>query len=190
MMRLEELPNSEPEEKTVLMLRRHWIDVVRMFFFSAMLLVIPVTILIFFSITQTDVFADPLWGPLASVLFLGYFFMVFMLSVTEMTDYWLDVWIVTTERVINTEQLGLFNRVVSELHLRQIQDITSEMKGVLETFLTFGDVYIQTAAAKDRFQFKNIDNPDDIKVKITGMVEICKTKHTHRDEHTGIVVEK
>jgi membrane protein YdbS with pleckstrin-like domain len=182
MMRLAELPNSVPEEKPVLMLRRHWIDVLRMFLFTFMLLIVPIGTLIFFGVTGSHVFSSPLWGPMASVLFMSYFFIVFILTLTEITDYWLDVWIVTTERVINTEQLGLFHRIVSELHLRQIQDITSEMQGLLETFLTFGDVYIQTAAAKVRFQFKNIDNPDQVKIKIGEMVEICKTSHGHREQ--------
>ncbi len=152
-----------------------------MFVFTAMLMVVPIAVLIFFSFTKNDVFADPIWGPVASIVFMGYLLIVFMLTITEITDYWLDVWIVTTERIINTEQFGLFHRVISEMHLRQIQDITSEMTGPLQTFLTFGNVYIQTAAEKERFQFKNIDNPDEIKVLISGMVETCKTTHRHRE---------
>ncbi|MFA5945845.1 MAG: hypothetical protein WC802_02970 [Patescibacteria group bacterium] len=193
MMRLTELPNSEPEEKVVLVLRRHWIDVVRLLIFTGMLLIVPVVILIYFNLTKVDIFNDPATGPISAVVFSAYFLLVFVLTITAITDYWLDVWIVTSERVIDIEQKGLFNRVVSELHLRQIQDITSEMKGFLATFLTFGDVFIQTAAAKDRFQFKNIDNPDDVKITISKLVEACKLHHGHSDkvdDSTGLVVEK
>jgi uncharacterized membrane protein YdbT with pleckstrin-like domain len=74
-------------------------------------------------------------------------------------DYYLDVWIITDTRVVNIEQKGLFSRQISELELENIQDITTEVKGVIPTFLNYGDVFIQTAAEKERFIFRNIPDP-------------------------------
>jgi hypothetical protein len=74
-------------------------------------------------------------------------------------DYYLDVWIVTTKRIVNIEQVGLFNRQISELEHSKIQDVTSEVKGFLPTFFQYGYVYVQTAAEKARFTFKQIPDP-------------------------------
>ncbi len=179
MICLDKLPNSQPKETVKVFLRRHWIDVVRIFLFTSVLLAVPAVIFAALSFSQMDIIYQPFWGPVAKLLLAAYILIVFVLTLTEITDYWLDVWIVTTERVINTEQKGLFNRVVSEVHLEQIQDITSETRGMLETFLTYGDVFIQTAGERERFQFKNVDNPDDVKITVSELVTTCKNMHHH-----------
>jgi uncharacterized membrane protein YdbT with pleckstrin-like domain len=78
-------------------------------------------------------------------------------------DYYFDVWIVTNERVINIEQKGLFVRDVSELQFSRIQDVTSEVRGMIPTMLNFGDVEVQTAAEEERFLFRQVPDPYRIK---------------------------
>jgi hypothetical protein len=88
----------------------------------------------------------------------------------------LDVWIVTDQRIINIEQKGLFSRVVSELELENIQDITSDVRGVIATFLNYGDLFVQTAAEKERFIFRNIPDPYKVKDMIMNLQEKVETK--------------
>src|SRR3990167_7284967 len=79
-------------------------------------------------------------------------------------EFYLDVWVVTNERVINVDQRRLFSRRVSEVRLAQVQDITSEVEGFLHTFFKFGDINLQTAAESGKFTFKNIPNPDNVRI--------------------------
>lgn len=81
-------------------------------------------------------------------------------------DYYLDVWIVTNERIVNIEQKGLFNRHISELRFSKVQDVTSSANGLIATILNFGDVYVQTAAEQERFVFRQVGNPFAIKDEI------------------------
>jgi uncharacterized membrane protein YdbT with pleckstrin-like domain len=60
-------------------------------------------------------------------------------------SYYLDVWIITTERIIDIEQHGLFHRAVSEIAVERVQNVTVETPGFLATMLGFGNVKIQTA---------------------------------------------
>ena len=179
MLCLDKLPNSQPEESVHVFLRRHWIDVLKIGFFTSLLLLVPVAVYAVAQLSGLDVLTHPVWGPASALILASYLLIVYSITLTEVTDYWLDVWIVTSERIINGEQHGLFNRLVSEVHLEQIQDITSETKGFLETFLTYGDVYIQTAGERERFRFKNVDNPDDVKITISELVTTCKNTHHH-----------
>lgn len=78
-------------------------------------------------------------------------------------DYFFDVWIITNERIINIEQKGLFVRTVSELKFSRIQDVTSEVSGMIPTILNFGDVKIQTASEEDMFLFRHVPDPYHIK---------------------------
>lgn len=179
MICLDKLPNSQPEEKVSVFLRRHWIELLKIFFFTGLMLLVPVAIGVILKLFSIDLLSNPFWGPASILVLASYILIVYSITLTEFTDYWLDVWIVTTERVLNAEQHGLFNRLVSEVHLEQIQDITSETKGFLETFLTYGDVYVQTAGERERFRFKNVDNPDDVKISISELVTTCKNMHHH-----------
>lgn len=178
-MNLDTLPNKLPNETVVLFLRRHWIDLLRIFFFSGVLFVLPAVVGTLIELANPELLIHPFWGPSLLAILFAYLLVVLVLTCTELTDYWLDVWIVTNERIINTEQQGLFNRVVSEVYLYQVQDVTSETKGLIATFLTFGDVFVQTAAERERFEFKNIDNPDDVKTAIVGLSKTCKNNHHH-----------
>lgn len=181
-MNLDSLPNRLPDETIVLFLRRHWIDLFRIFAFTTVMIALPVIIGAAMTLGDSTILQNIFWGPFLTLTLFAYLLMVLILTFTELTDYWLDVWIVTTERIINTEQAGLFNRVVSEVYLYQIQDVTSETKGFLATFLTFGNVYAQTAAERERFEFKNIDNPDDVKIVIAGLTKTCKDTHQHHHD--------
>lgn len=86
-------------------------------------------------------------------------------------DVSFDVWIITEERIVNIEQKGLFTRRVSELRFHTIQDVTSEVNGVLPSILNYGDVLVQTAGENPRFIFRNIPNPIEVKDRIMQLAE-------------------
>lgn len=185
MMCLKNLPNARPGEHLVLFLRRHWIEVFRILAFTLFLIALPLVISAGLFVIDAPALTHPVFAPLLTSLLGAYLVIILSITLTEITDYWLDVWIVTNERIINSEQHGLFNRVVSEVFLNQVQDITSEQRGLIGTFLTFGNVYIQTAAERERFIFKGIDNPDLIKVQIGELISTCKTTHHHAPKDTS-----
>jgi uncharacterized membrane protein YdbT with pleckstrin-like domain len=94
---------------------------------------------------------------LESFLWLIYWLALFIVWI----NFYLDVWIVTDNRVVNIEQLNLFSRHISELKHSKIQDVTSEVQGLLPTLFGYGNVYIQTAGNKQRFVFKQIPESTD-----------------------------
>ncbi len=73
--------------------------------------------------------------------------------------YYLNMNVVTEQRIVDINQVGLFSHVVAELNLDRIEDVTSESNGVLGNIFDFGNVYVQTAGTVDRFKFENIPNP-------------------------------
>lgn len=77
--------------------------------------------------------------------------------------YLLDIWIVTDHRIIDSEQHGFFKRTVAELSLSKIQDISVEISGLIPTFLDYGNLEIQTAGTENKFMFKQIPHPNEVK---------------------------
>ena len=95
-------------------------------------------------------------------------------------DYYFDIWIITSERIINIEQKGMFTRVVSELRYSRIQDVTAEVIGVLPTIINYGDVKIQTAAEENEFLFRTVSDPYRIKYIIMNLMKQGEAKAPKR----------
>lgn len=155
----------------MLFLRRHWIYVLQLFFFTGLAAAAPPMITWLLGHTSPTLFGSAT-GSAITLLFISmYYLAVTTFFFQEFIDYYLDVWIVTNERVINIEQLGLFNRVASEMHIALVQDITTEIQGPLRTFLNFGDVHVQSAGQIKRFHFKAVHRPEQIRAVILRLAE-------------------
>lgn len=176
MMRLDHLPNQRPDEHVILFLRRHWFALLAIVAAFVLLVGVPLAAGWYFLDIVEGWLAHPSIGPLLVILGSIYFLSIWLFAFLEFTDYYLDTWIITNERIINIEQEGLFNRTASELDLAAVQDTTAEIRGILQTLFTYGQVHVQTAGEKGRFHFKNIDNPEHVKELITRLVEEDKRR--------------
>lgn len=70
--------------------------------------------------------------------------------------------LITDQRVVDFDQKGFFHRAVSETAYGTIQDVTFEIKGVLQTFFHFGNIDIQTAGAQKNLEIEDVANPERI----------------------------
>lgn len=78
-----------------------------------------------------------------------------------------DIFILTDQRVINLDQTNLFFKRASETELKDIVNVTYEIKGIAKTILNFGDV--QLSGVGDEIStiiLKNVENPHFIHDKI------------------------
>lgn len=85
--------------------------------------------------------------------------------------YYLNMQIITNERVVDITQRSLIHHTTSELHLSRIEDVTAEVSGLFGTFFDYGHVYIQTAGETERFVFHLIPNPQAINKLILDLYE-------------------
>ena len=143
-----------PNEKILMVLHRHWIVIGSKILVGLVLILLPSLALPYF----------PAVGELlgSSQVILWFFFVIYLMAVAVILfifwiDYYLDVWIITSERIVDINQRGLFNREVSEFMLDKVQDITVEIPNMLATMLKFGNIIIQTAG-ENSFSIKQIPN--------------------------------
>lgn len=176
MFHLDHLPNQRPHEHVVLFLRRNWIAVFAIVSAFVFLISVPLIVGYIFWPTVEGWLAHPFFGPLLVIFGSMYFLSIWLFSFLEFTDYYLDTWIVTNERIINIEQEGLFHRTASELDLAAVQDTTAEIRGIAQTMLGYGNVFVQTAGEKGRFHFKSISDPERVKEIVTRLVEEDKQR--------------
>ncbi len=178
MLLLYRLSGKLPDEKIIKVLRRDAFILIKKILFFILLLVLP---LVLFYIVVTSIYPGILYGQISYPIFVlivsFYYLFLWVFFFFSFIDYYLDVWIITNERIINIEQKGFFARIVSEQRLSRIQDVTSEVEGFFPTIFKYGNVYVQTAGAKERFFFHEISNPDQVRNIIIKLVEKSKAAH-------------
>ena len=135
-------------EKVLLVMRKHWFVMLRTVVLFIILLLIPsaaLTILPFFIQNMNSAAIEPFINLLLSMYIMTLLVLLFLFWM----DYYLDMWIITSDRIIDIEQKGLFNRRIGEIPIKHVQDVTLEVEGFIETLLKFGTIRIQTAGERE-----------------------------------------
>ena len=171
MIDLDHLINKKPGEKIVFQMRSHWILFAAELLLLIVLATLPVGLYVVFQGVWPSLLIGTISKPILVLMTSAYYLMLWLFFITKFIDYYLDVYLVTSDRVLDVSQQGMFARTVSELDLARVQDVTSEVKGVLRSLMNFGNVYIQTAAEKERFIFEDVKSPDVIRKRLLELVE-------------------
>ena len=96
------------------------------------------------------------------------------LMIYGFVDFYLDVYVITDKRIVSITQNGFFKRSISELDIRQIQDVNADVQGFFPTLLHYGNVRIQTAAELPNFIFESIPHPYETSKKIVDLHQARK----------------
>lgn len=163
----------EPDEKIIVKVRKHWWRLFTWGFRLFLLAGAPLIVfgaLLAFSRGSIEVGTINLFG-FFFTMWLGVLWILFFI---EWTDYRFDVWVVTSNRIIDIDQAGLFSRDIATVRLEDIEDITIEMYGVFSTMFKFGTLMVQTAGSKNEFYIKNARNPEEAKQEIYKLIHELK----------------
>jgi membrane protein YdbS with pleckstrin-like domain len=154
----------EPGEQVVLETRKHWfvffaellpyaIIAVLPFILPKLLPVAPV-------LAPYAAYFDASTSPAARALIGIWLLFTWTAAWGAFTRYYLNVWVLTNQRIVNIKQRGFFSREVSSLFLSRIQDVTTEVRGLLSSLLNIGNIKVQTAAADVEFVMHGIPYPE------------------------------
>lgn len=165
----------EPDEKVIKTVRKHWfvitLELLTIIFFGLMpvfglifaLALPPEAMVVSFLETQTPtiIFGITAWLLLSA-----------MATAAAWTHYYLDLWIITDRRIIVIDQLGFFNRKVSNFRLERLQDIKISINGLIATLLNYGTVRAQTAsAAESNFESRFLPDPRELQSLIQNAMD-------------------
>lgn len=109
---------------------------------------------------------NPVDLPLLILFASVYYLFVVLYFYTYFVTFYLNLTIITNDRLINITQNGLFSRTIAEIDLYLIQDATSEIKGFFPTLLDYGNVMLQTASAIPHCHIRNVAHPHELRKKI------------------------
>lgn len=171
-------PSQQENEKIYLVVREHWFHL----FLKIMAWALFAVFLVLFNRYAREYVPGLFEGRAGEVthLFTLVYTLFLVLSLFLIfIIYYLNIQIITNLRLVDVDQVGLFSHTVSELHLENIEDVTSETNGFFGTVFNYGMVYVQTAATIERFEFDNVPNPAAIEKLLLDLYE--QIPHHRRD---------
>ncbi len=171
----------EPGEHIVITARKHW------FLFLGELLPYAIIATVPFALPKLLALAPP-FAPYAGLFdyhtilaraVLGVWLLVTWTSAWgAFTRYFLNAWVLTNQRIATIKQRRFFHREVSSLLLPRVQDVTTNVSGVVSSLLGIGDIKVQSAGAEIEFTMRGIPRPEQMRDLILKYVSIEPIKNT------------
>lgn len=162
-----EFDNQRPDEKVVMMRRRHpWVLARTGWVIIAVVVIILIAFLI--------------WGAslISSVVLIVGLIFAAIYAVIRWLIYTNDFFILTDQRIISVEQKGLFSRRVSETELENIYSLAYEIKGFMASMLNFGSIKVSTVGDEiSMIELQNVENPHFVHEKIVGLQKKAREKN-------------
>lgn len=147
-----------PNEQKIADIRRHPIGLIIIYvqFFVAAVLAIGLLAFLVPSVLGSGAGVTTFLAALVLLMvFVGTIFIVLATRVYRGNQL-----IITDLNVTEVQQLGLFNRKVSELTMANIEDVSANTNGIFQTMFNFGTISVETAGAHENFVFKYCPNPN------------------------------
>lgn len=160
-------------EVILLALRSHWFTNVSWILTSAFMFSVP-SLLPFIPIPGLS-------GGLKILLTFTWYLITFAYSFEKFLSWYFDVSIITNRRVVDIDFNNLLDKKFSEAEIRRIQDVSSRVSGVSQTFFNYGTVLIQTAAEQNVIVFEKVPFPS----KITKLLQDLRYSESKKHENGG-----
>lgn len=121
-----------------------------------------------------ELFLLPVGGLALGLLLFSYYFMM----------WYFTVYIVTTERIRQVTQHGLFGKDVVELRLSKIQNISYNIPGFTGEIFKFGTIIIQTFVGD--LVIHMVEHPDETYTKLQDAVHHASGSSEQEDDEEHI----
>lgn len=152
MFHIEDVLQLKDTEDIKLLARRHSVTM-----FPGLLLALALIVIPFF-------FLFPLfsWGWPGLSLFVISALAGILISMRTVLIWDADVLIVSTLRLIDVDQKGVFSRFVTEIPLSAVRDVVWRRKGIVDTVFNVGSLDIQAADVAQKMIISRVGKPESI----------------------------
>lgn len=137
--------NLHPGEQIQLIVRHHWAG-----FLGTLMIVLGmglVPILLVVAASLLDGFTATSIVPVVVLFISGFFIFLLTFLFGAWINFYYDIVFITNKRILNVDQKGLLARGTSELPLLQVQNVSAQVEGFLQTTFNYGTLIIETAGA-------------------------------------------
>lgn len=161
--------NLREGEEPILLLRQHWASFLWPVCRTVICLGVTIPFLSYiFTYSWLTVAVIVWWAVSVVWLIISWFTWYFNLT------------LVTSQRIIDIEQRGMFLRRVREAPHAWIVEVTFEIKGLLATLFGYGNVYVNLGGDKKPICIEAVETPEIIKDKLSKVQEFAQRTETEQ----------
>ncbi|MFZ2152645.1 MAG: PH domain-containing protein [Microgenomates group bacterium] len=161
---------QDDDEKILVAMRPHWFTNVSWIFTSIFLFLLP-------SLIHFVPLINTLPWNYQFVITLSWYLIAIAYTFEKFMGWYFDVYIITDRRVIDIDFINLLTKKYAEADISKIQDVSSKVSGVSQTFFNYGSVLIQTASEVNELHFDKVANPEKIVKILQELGELEESKH-------------
>jgi hypothetical protein len=148
----------QPGERVVCQIKRHPIGLIGIYFSAALVSLIVIG----GAFITTSVVPDlsqqaKTMLVLAAAIVLG---ITLLYTYIAAMIYGANRWIVTSDSLTQITQVGLFNKQTSQLSLNDLEDVTVQQTGLLQSMFSYGTLRAETAGERSKFLFQYCPKPN------------------------------
>ncbi len=137
--------NLHADEKIHYIVRHHWAGFLGTLGLVLGMALVPI-VLLFISGALLDGSLEGA-GPIVFLFISGFFVFLLTFLFGSWINYYYDIVFITNKRILNVDQKGLLSRGTSELPMKQVQNVSAQVEGFLQTTFNYGTLVIETAGA-------------------------------------------
>ena len=146
-------------ESIILFLRSHIITNLSWIIVSLIFLIIPLIIFFFLPNLGIDFFSSPIASRFVTIYVFLYYLLIFSYIFISFLHWFYNVFIVTTERVVDIDYSDIVVHNIAVTSLNHVQDVNYTQSGFIPTFFNYGDLFVQTAGDERNFEAYSIPKP-------------------------------
>ncbi len=159
--KLHEMVVLQPGERIICDIKRHPFGLISMYV-AAFFALLVVGVLAYAAPKIFSQNAPSVISNLSSFLVIGaviFTVLICLILLVATIVYGQNRWIVTDDSITQVTQDSLFGRRVSQLSMENLEDVTIDQHGIIQTMFNFGTLRAETAGERSKFTFPYCPDP-------------------------------
>ena len=151
---------QDHDEKILLLLRAHPVTNLNWIFGALLLFLLPFFLPGIFELANLNLSSVP--SNYGILLLIINYLLVLIIVFEGFLHWYFNVYIVTEKNVIDVDFHSLLFKNIDVAPLRNIEDTSSSMGGLLSSIFHYGNVFIQTAGTSRNIDFQAVPRPHHV----------------------------
>lgn len=159
----------QPGERVICEIRRHPVGLMGIYFSVGLIIIVSLTAAIAAPQFLPSMTAQAKMGLIAGALILAAISLLYAYIAASI--YKANRWIVSTDSITQISQVGLFRKQTSQLSLANLEDVTVDQDGILQSMFGFGTLHAESAGERSKFAFTFCPKPSEYAKQVIGAHE-------------------
>lgn len=144
--------NLRQDEKIILIIHRHWIYLVSAFTTPVVIFLILIITKVYFKFN----FLGYTWQVFVGFLLFALIYIIYKIYIWRHNQL-----IITSQRLVNNQQRGIFDRTVTELLYQDLVDTSYVQTGVASSIYNYGDLILRILS-ENQIKIEQIPEPENV----------------------------